>query len=430
MDYKLTKLKNGLRVLTVPMPSLESATLMVWVRVGSRFEPEKIAGLSHFLEHMVFKGSKKRPTARQISEVVDGIGGEFNAATSKEWTNFYIKARAGSLETAFDILSDMVLNPILAEEEIEREKGVILEEKKMYEDNPTMYIGEVFEELMFKGSTLGRDTIGTEKAIKGLSKKDFLDYRMMHYFTDNILLTVSGGINEKNTLELAEKYFSKLKAQGQTHFAKATRVKQKSPRVLLKTKKSEQVNLILGFRGYPMGHRDRYAEAVLASLLGMGMSSRLFIEIRERRGLAYSVRTSPEHYTDTGYFATYVGVDPKKAPEAIKVMLEEHYKLTDHLTAQAGQSPITDHELKKAKEFLKGHLALSLEDTKAVDYFFGERQLLLGEVETPEKVFAGIDKVSIDDVVAVAKYLFKKEKLNLAIIGPEGREEKWKKLLS
>lgn len=424
MDYKLSRLSSGLRVLTVPMPSLESATLMVWARVGSRYEPDKIAGLSHFLEHMVFKGSKKRPTARQISEVVDAIGGEFNAATSKEWTNFYIKARAGSLETAFDILSDMVLNPLLKEEEIEREKGVILEEKKMLEDNPMMYIGEVFEELMFKGSTLGRDTIGTERAIRGLSRKDFLEYIKMHYFTDNLLLTVSGGVTEKRVLELAEKYFGELTKNKQRASASKDKTAQKGPQVLLKTKKNEQINMILGFRGYPMGHKDRYIEAVLASVLGMGMSSRLFTEIRERRGLAYSVRTSPEHYTDTGYFATYVGVDPKKAEKAIKVMLDEHYRIT------SGKHQITATELKKAKEYLKGHLALSLEDTKAVDYFFGERQILLGEVETPEEIYKAIDKVSINDIVRVAKDLFRKEKLNLAMIGPDKGEERWEKLLS
>ncbi|MEK7498100.1 MAG: pitrilysin family protein [Patescibacteria group bacterium] len=423
MNCKLSKLKNGLRVLVVPMPGLESATLTVWVKVGSRDEKDEILGISHFLEHMVFKGSKKRPSAREISQVVDGIGGEFNAATGKEWTNFYIKARAGSLETAFDILSDMVLNPVLSEEEIEREKGVILEEKKMSDDNPMMDIPDLFENLVFKGEALGRDIIGTEKSIKNIKKEDFKNHKMMHYFADNLLLTVSGGVKEAEVMKLAESYFGKLNNGKQTPLRQGF-AGQAKPQVLLKTKKDAQVNMILGFRGYPLGHKNRFAEAVLASILGMGMSSRLFIEIRERRGLAYSVRTSPEHYIDTGYFATYVGVDPNKCEEAITVMLAQHYGITN------GQLPIFNKELKKAKEFLKGHLALSLEDTKSVNYFFGERQLLLDRIETPEDIYGGIDKVTIKDIVNVAKELFKKENLNLALIGPYTDASKFEKLLN
>jgi len=423
MDHKLSKLKNGLRVLVVPMPALESATLTVWAKVGSRAESDELSGISHFLEHMVFKGSKKRPSAREISQVVDAIGGEFNAATGKEWTNFYIKARAANLEIAFDILSDMVLNPVLKEEEVEREKGVIIEEKKMNDDNPYMDIPDVFENLIFKGSDLGRDIIGTEKSIRNIKKEDFKNYKMMHYFADNLLLTVSGGVKIDQVLKLAEKYFGDL-AKSEKKAGSIYKSTQTKPQVLLKTRKDAQVNMIMGFRGYPLGHKNRFAEAVLASILGMGMSSRLFIEIRERRGLAYSVRTSPEHYIDTGYFATYAGVDPKKAEETVKVMLEEHYKIT-------GKNPeITSAELKKAKEFLKGHLALSLEDTKAVNYFFGERQLLLDRLETPEDIYRGIDKVTVGDIVEVAKEIFKKENLNLALIGPYTDASKFEKLLN
>lgn len=422
MDYKLTKLKNGLRVLTVPMSGLESATVTVWVKVGSKAEKDEILGISHFLEHMVFKGSRKRPSAREISQVVDGIGGEFNAATGKEWTNFYIKARAGSIETAFDILSDMVLNPILDEDEIEREKGVIIEEKKMNDDNPMMDIPDLFENLIFEGSVLGRDIIGTEKTIRNIKKSDFVNHKLMHYFADNLLLTVSGGIKENEVVKLADKYFGSL-AQSKRKEISVGESKQTKPQVLLKTRKDGQVNMILGFRGYPLGHENRFTEAVLASILGMGMSSRLFIEIRERRGLAYSVHTSSEHYVDTGYFATYAGVDPKKAEETVKVMLKEHYGIAN------GKLPISDKELKKAKEFLKGHLALSLENTKSVNHFFGERQLLLDKIETPEEIFAEIDKVTTGDIVGVAREMFKPEKLNLALIGPYKDQKRFEKLL-
>ena len=213
MDYHLTKLPSGLRVLTVPMPSLESATVTVWVRTGSRNEEARVNGISHFLEHMTFKGSKKRPTAREISEAVDAIGGEFNASTSKEWTNFYIKARAANLETAFDVLSDMVLNPLLKEEEIEREKGVIIEEIAMYEDTPMFRIGDVFEQLIYQGNSLSWDIAGTVKTVKAIKKGDFERYRKMYYYADNILLTVAGGVAPKSVEDLAKKYFGELKTK-------------------------------------------------------------------------------------------------------------------------------------------------------------------------------------------------------------------------
>lgn len=424
MDYKLTTLENGLRILTVPMPSLESVTITVWVRVGSRFESKENGGLSHFIEHMVFKGSEKRPTAREISEVVDGIGGEFNAATSKEWTNFYIKARSGNIETAFDILSDMILNPVLAENEIEKEKGVILEEKRMTEDTPMRFINDLFERLMFKDTNLGTDIIGTAESIKGLKKQDFIEYRNKHYFTDNILLTVSGGIKTGEIEDLANKYFGVLKRSGNQSKAEEAGVDQKEPKVLLMEKKSEQANLIIGFRGNPIGHKDRFVEALLATILGGSMSSRLFLEIRERRGLAYTLHTSPEHYTDTGYFATYAGVSLEKVDEAVQVILDQHYKLAN------GELAISESELKKAKEYVKGHLALSLEDTRAVNYFFGERQLLINKIETPDEIYAGFDKVSVEDIYRVAKEIFVKEKLNLAIIGPYTDQERFLKIIS
>lgn len=413
MKHVLTKLDNGLRLLTVPMPGLESATVTVWVGVGSRAEEDKIAGLSHFLEHMVFKGSKKRPSAKLISEAVDEIGGEFNASTFKEWTNFYIKARSGNLPLAFDVLSDMVLNPILKAEEIEREKGVIVEEMAMYEDTPIAKIGDVFEQLTFKGDSLGRDIIGFEKSVRSLKKDDFVRYRDTHYYAENIVVSVAGGVEPKNVLKLAREYFSSLKPSGKKEERDYQfKSKQSKPQVLVHSKKKEQAHFILGFLAGERGNKDRFTEAVLGSILGGGMSSRLFSEVRERRGLAYSVKTSLDRFADTGEIASYAGVDVPKAEEAIKVVLDEHHKLA------SGKKEITARELKKAKEYIKGHLALSLEDTRDVTYFFGESELMLNKIETPENVFAGIDKVTIGDVVNQAKKLFVPERLNLAIIGP------------
>lgn len=422
MKYTKSTLPNGIRVITVPMPSLESVTLSIWAGVGSRYEDDKIAGLSHFLEHIVFKGSKKRPSARAISEAVDEIGGEFNAGTTKEWTNFYIKCRKDNLKIAFDVLSDMVLNPLLKEVDIEKEKGVILEEMAMYEDTPIINIGDIFETTMFGKTPLGRDTIGIKKAIEAVKKDDFVLYRKQYYYPENLVIVISGGLNEKKTLDMTKQYFGSLKGKNTKEYA-SYKPTQTKPQLKLKTKKVEQAHFILGFLGKPKGNPDRFAEAVLASILGGGMSSRLFTEIREKRGLAYSVRTSSDHFVDTGYIGTYVGVDLKKIDEALKITLEEHYKIA------SSKHGITPKELAKSKEYIKGHLALYLEDTKAVAGYFGDQEILLGKIDTPEDVFKAIDKVTINDVVQVAKQAFVPQKLNLAVIGPYNNEAEFEKLI-
>lgn len=425
VEYKLVRLKSGLRVLTVPMPSLESVTVTIWVKTGSRNENKKVNGISHFLEHMVFKGSKKRPTAKEISEVVDSIGGEFNAATSKDWTNFYIKSRAGNLETAFDILSDMVLNPILKEEEIEREKGTIIEEIGMYEDTPMYRIGDVFEQLIFDGNPLGWDIAGTKESVKGIEKDDFEDYRRLHYHPDNILITVAGGVKEAGVLKLVEKYFSKLenKEPKGRSAGQDFDIAQSRPKLKLHPKKKEQAHLILGFRAEGRAYKNRFAQSLLSIVLGGGMSSRLFIEVRERRGLAYSIRTSVERYQEVGYVGTYAGVDPARADQAIEVILDQCYGLQDsRLKIQAS-------ELHKAKEYLKGHLALALEDTKDVSIYFGEQALFLPEILTPEEIYKKVDEVNLDDVTSEAKKLFVPSRLNLAVIGPYNNDDKFRKLL-
>lgn len=426
MDYKLTTLPTGLRVFTVTMPGSESVTLTVWVKTGSRNEEREMSGISHFLEHMVFKGSKKRPSAREISEVVDSIGGEFNAATSKDWTNFYIKCRNAHFKTAIDVLSDMVLRPLLLEKEIEREKGTILQEISMYEDTPTAKIGDVFEELVFEGNPLGWDTAGTAKSVKLITKNDFLRYRGIHYGPENMLITVAGGIKEKEVLDLVRKYFGELQTEKipERQTSKKFKGEQRKPRIKIKTKESDQAHFIIGFMGDGRNYKNRYAQGVLATILGGGMSSRLFIEVRERRGLAYAVKTGVERYQETGYVSTYIGTDPKKVDEAVKVTLDQYYGLVSSI-----KYPVSSMELAKAKEYLKGHLALALEDTSAVNSFFGEQALFLSDILTPEEIYKKVDSVTIEDVYAEAKRLFVPEKLNLAIIGPFKNESKFVKLL-
>lgn len=423
MNYKLRTLPSGLKLLTVPMPGLESVTVTVWVKTGSRYEDSKVSGISHFLEHMVFKGSKKRPSAKAISEVVDSIGGEFNAGTSKDWTNFYIKTRVGNLDTAMDVLSDMVLNPILNPEEIEREKGTIVQEIAMYEDTPMMHIGDVFEELTFEGNPLGLDTAGSAKTVRAIKRDDFVRYRLIHYHSVNMLVSIVGGITENSSKSLTEKYFGEFNNKGAEPAFNKFSVSQSKPQFKLQTKKSEQAHLIIGFMSEGRNYEGRFAQSLLSTILGGGMSSRMFIEVRERRGLAYSIRTGVDRYQEVGYLSTYAGVDVGKADLAVKVMLEQYYGIKNL------KLEIKNSELGKAKEFLKGHLALALEDTKDVTAFFADQALFAKEILTPEEVYKRVDKVRVEDIYSEAKKLFVPGKLNLAIIGPFKDKEKFVKLL-
>lgn len=422
MKFHLTKLKNGLPIITVPMPTLESATVTVWVGVGSRYETKRVSGISHFLEHMSFKGSKKRPSARAVSEAVDAIGGEFNASTSKEWTNFYIRSRSATLPLAFDVLSDIVLNPLIKVDDIKVEKGVIVEEIGMYEDTPMSRIGDIFEQLIFEGHPLAMDITGTKKTVTQIQRPDFVKFRKENYFAKNMLVTVSGGVSEKQVVNLAKAHLGDFKSGKRNKTSKFKGI-QKKAKVRLVSKKIDQAHLILGFGAKQLGHKDRYTETVLNAILGGGMSSRLFTEVREKRGLAYAVRSAFDRLIDTGYFAVYAGVDIKKAPEAIKVILEQLNGLAE------GKLVPDKKEMKKAKEYVKGHFALSLEDTRSVNGFFGGEQLILGKIRTPEEVISNIEKVTTEEVLKAAKNIFKMEKANLAIIGPYKNATKFEKIL-
>lgn len=414
MNYSYTKLSNGLGVLIVPIASLSSLTATVWVKTGSRDENIENNGISHFLEHVVFKGSKKYPSAKIIADELDGMGSEHNAATSKDWTKYYIKSRSSDLEKVLDMLSDVVVNPILASEEIEREKGAIIEEIKMYEDTPMYHIGDVFENLIFQDTSLGMDISGSIENVSKMKRSDFIDYKDRRYKTDNMLVTVVGGLKTTEALDLVKKYFGGLEIDvTTTDSSQEINLTQDKPRFKLYEKKKEQVHVVLGFLADGKRYKNKYAQTVLATILGGGMSSRIFGEVREKRGLAYAVRTSMDRYIDTGYMGTYAGLDTKKSLEAIKIILDEHYKIAR--TAKT----LKKDEIERAKEFLKGHLSLSLEDTSDVSSFFGEQQLFLGEVLSPDDVFKKIDLVSEEYIYYEAKRLFVPERLNLAVIGGE-----------
>lgn len=409
MNYRRTVLDNGLKVLTIPMPSFESATVLVLVGSGSRYEDSQNSGISHFLEHMAFKGTKKRPTALSIANIIDGIGGEFNAYTGKETTGFYIKSSAANIEVSIDILSDMLQNSLLEQAEIDKEKGVILEEINLYEDSPARKVGDIYEELLYGDTPFGWDIAGDKKVIKAMRREQFIDYLSRHYSADNITVVVAGGVKEQEVTNLIQKYFEKMK---RFDTLKAIPVVESDSGLAIKVKhkKTEQVHIALGVRTVPDEHPDHYPLEVLAAILGGGMSSRLFTEVREKRGLAYYVRTHSEHYVDCGSLVTMAGVDAKRADEAVKVIAAEYLAITN------GKGHVGAEELKKAKELIKGHFVLDLEDSRSVAGWYAAQQLLQKKIDNPDDILLKIDKVTAEQVKKAADTYLTRS-LNLAVIG-------------
>lgn len=408
MQFKRKILPNGLRLITVPMPGFESATVLILVGAGSRYETKNNNGISHFLEHMAFKGTKNRPTSLEITSLIDGIGGESNAFTGRETTGYYIKAAATHVDLALEVLSDMLQNSLFDEEEINKEKGVIIEEMNMYEDNPMRKLGDIYEELLYGDTPMGWDIAGTKEVIRKTTRQDFLDYMSSLYSADNITVVVSGGIDEQKVQELTEKYFGSMQTFA-TIKADAVKEDQQTAAVLLKHKKIEQIHIALGVRTVALEHPDRYALDVLAAIMGGGMSSRLWHEVREKRGLAYYVRTSSDNYVDCGTLVTSAGVDANRVEEAIKVIKEEYAKFQE-------KGNITKEELTRAKELLKGHLVLDLEDSRSVGSFYAHQEILESKLETPSEVLKHIDAVTMQDIERVTK-TYLGLPLNLAVIG-------------
>ena len=423
MVYHKKILQNGLRVITVPMASFESATVLVMVGAGSRYETRKNNGISHFLEHMAFKGTEKRPSALDISTLIDGIGGEFNAFTSKETTGYYVKSSAGQFELCLDVLSDMLQHSKLEQAEIDKEKGVILEEINLYEDMPVRKIGDIYEKLLYGDTPMGWDIAGEKDVIRGLNREDFVEYMSNLYSAGNIVLVVAGGVQVKQVEEAAKKYFGEMKKFDTKGYSKVLE-KQDKPELLLKQKETEQMHIAIGFRTVPVNHPDRFALSVLSSILGGGMSSRLFHEVREKRGLAYYVRTTSDHFVDAGSLVTTSGLDPKRVEEGIKVIIEEYKKFAD------GKAGITPPEFKKAKEYLKGHFVLELEDSRSVAGFYSSQELLEKELLNPDQLLEKIDKVTVEEVEEAARKYFKNSGMNMAGIGNFASGQNFKELLT
>jgi len=418
--YKKTTLKNGLRIITVPQKEAKAATVLVLAKTGSKYEEREISGISHFLEHMLFKGTEKRKEPKDVAEVLDKVGGEYNAFTGEEYTGYYAKVDAAHFDIAMDWVSDIFLNSKIPNKEVEKERGVIIEEINMYNDNPMMYIDELWKTVLYGDQPAGWDIAGTKETVSKISRNQILKYIDTQYVASNVIICIAGKVNESDVIKEIKKYFGKIKT-GKAKDKPKVIENQTDPQVVVSYKKMSQSNLALGVRGVDTFHPDKYVYDVLAVILGGMMSSRMFIEIREKMGAAYYVRTYNSSDTDTGALATFAGVDNNKINKVIETILKEYKKLC--------KTKVSDKELKKAKDYIKGKMVLGLESSDAQASFYGSQELLKGEIMTIEEMFKKIDKVKSSDIMRVAKDIFRDNKLNLAIIGPFEDNKQFKNIL-
>lgn len=408
--YRKTTLPSGLRVITSSLTGTKAVTCLVLVKAGSRYESKEINGISHFLEHMFFKGASRYKTAKAVSEAIDGVGGDFNAFTGKEYAGYYVKLSSEHKLLALDVLSDMMLNARFDQTEIEKERGVIMEEFNMYQDTPMYQVAWNFERAVFGDQPIGWDEVGTKDVIKTLQRDDFVKYKARLYMPGNMLVCIAGDIEHDEAVDLVEKYFPFEKVKGEVKHLAFDTGASGSERVTLQTKKTEQAHLVCGVRGLPAEHPDHYALKILSAILGGGMSSRMFTAVREEKGLAYYISSGTEDYADTGVFFTRAGVDVNRITDAVKAIVEEYDKIR-HVE-------ISDAELKKGKEYLKGKLVLALEDSEELAQMGARHELLYGKLKNYNEIAKEIDAVKAADVKRVAAELLKDDSLYLSVIGP------------
>lgn len=419
MKTKLFTLENGLTVVFVPT-NQSSMTVLLLVGAGSRYEDTSNNSVAHFFEHMAFKGTKKYPNTKIISETIEATGGIFNAFTSKDHTGYWIKATPSHFETIIDVLSDMIIHPLLDEAEIEREKGVIVEEINMYEDNPQEKVGSLFEKVLYDHHPLGMEIAGEKETVKSFSRKTFLDYIKDLYHPGNAVLVIAGGLKKDNNydfyLKLIEEKFSSWKDGKKAQFLKIN-YQQKKPKVYIYHKETEQAHFCLGYPTFGFLDQRKHSLSILATLLGGGMSSRLFLEVRERRGLCYYIFTHKEFYQEIGNIFTQAGIvnNKDKIKEALTIIFKEQEKIK--------KGEIKKEEFEKAKEMVKGRFLLSLEDTFKTAHFFGVKKLLEDKIEEEEQIIEKINKVSLNEVVSLAKEIFQPEKTTFTLIGPYQKED-------
>jgi predicted Zn-dependent peptidase len=405
--YKKIRLSNKSILLTVPDSGAKTTTALFIFKTGSRHENKQNNGISHFLEHMFFKGSKKYPNTLVLASALDALGCEFNAFTSKEYTGYFVKAATNKLNKALDILGDMMLNPRLDTKEIKREKGVIIEELNMYQDNPMMHIDDVLENCLYGDSPAGWDTIGTKENINSFKRSNFVDYLKKQYGSESTNLILTGSLKKQDI----EKGIDILKKMNQGKFQEQalTDDSQKKPKIKAVFKNIDQVVLALAVRTFPINHQEEIAVRLLAFILGGAMSSRLFISLRERKGLAYYVKTGTEFYLDSGYLNTQAGVPTEKTQQAIKIILAEYRRLKNN--------PVSQKELKKAKDTLEGRITLEMEASDNLANWYGHQVVSRSKIMSPSAFLNRIRKITPSDLQATARHIFVNQGLNLALIG-------------
>jgi predicted Zn-dependent peptidase len=416
--FQRDTLDNGLRVLTADLPHAQSVAVIVMVAAGSRYETAEASGIAHFSEHMFFKGTERRPSAKEIASAIDAIGGEFNAFTGKETTTYYVKCAAEHRDVALDVIVDMLRNARFLEEEIEREKGVIIEEMNMYYDTPRDFIGGVYEQLLWGDQPLGRDIIGRKETIRDATRGTFMGYLGRWYKPSRMVLGVAGRVGD-GLLERAQELLGDLEDAETGEPERAT--PHANGRVFVSTKQSEQAHVSLGVHSLPLDHPDRYAIQLLATALGGGMSSRLFSEVRERRGLAYYVYGLNHSYTDAGTLYSQAGVDIARIDDAVATIAGELRKIS--------AEPLAEEELEKARNFAKGRFVLQLESPQGLMMFGLRKEVLERRLPDPDEVLRGVDAVTSDDVARIASELIATDRLRLAVIGPFDDASRFEALL-
>jgi predicted Zn-dependent peptidase len=421
MKFNKTTLSNGLKIVTIPMEDNPAVTVLVTVETGSKYEKKEISGLSHFLEHMVFKGSKKRPTAMDISRELDSLGAQYNAFTSQEYTGYYAKVSKEKIDTALDIVSDIYLHPLFDEKEIEKEKGVIVEEIRMYQDSPHRHVNDLFMNLVYGDQPAGWNIAGNEDTVKSFKREDFVKYLSEHYVAEATTVVISGTFDEKDAIKKVEEAFSNISIE-KKHTKLAVKEEQNKPQTLLKFKETEQAHLILGVRSFDAKDEHDPVLSVLATLLGGGMSSRLFQKLREEMGVGYYIRANHDAYTDHGIFSISTGIDTTRIDEVIKVLLNECKKIVNE--------EISEQELNKVKDYIAGSFVLGLETSDSRAEYCAINQILKGKIDSPQQEIEKIKRVTVNDIKEIAKKIFVDEKLNLAIIGPYKDKERFEKILT
>lgn len=416
--YRMTTLANGLRIITYHMPYTRSAAVQFFVGVGARNESPEKSGISHFVEHMVFKGTELRPKPVQISEAIEGVGGSLDASTDHEHTNYRALVPSTYFATAVDVITDMLRSPLLLNEEIARERSVIVEEISSTYDSPSDIVDFLFDELLWGDHPLGRDIAGTKQTVRRIKRADLAAHLADGYRPNRIVVSVAGNVDHDAVVEEISKGWSDLAPAPAGHTLPDPAVVHPNgtgPIVLPYKKRTEQTNLILGVPALPYTHPDRYTQDVLDAILGGGMSSRLFVEIRENRGLAYSVSSFVRSYRDTGAFGVHAAVDNGELVPAIEGILSELVRIKE--------MSVPDTELRKVKEYIKGHTLLSLERSGYVAHWGGWQELMLGRIQTVDDVLDQIEAVTVEDVAELANRLFREDHLRLAVVGPSKATE-------